>query len=91
MFYFRYLVDDHDLDHFSLMSRKAHARVDCLGASKGLFCGLLVLVLTLISMLVYFVLVHNEELNHIAIYLADSAHGGIIFLTIIAMIIGFIR
>nr|XP_053646291.1 proton channel OtopLc-like isoform X4 [Cherax quadricarinatus] len=78
-------------DGMSVVSRRCHSRVDCVGASKGLFCGLLVLVASLICLILFFVLVNREELKMLAIYLADCSHCGIMFFSIIAMFIGFVR
>ena len=75
----------------SVVSRRCHSRVDCVGASKGLFCGLLVLVASLICLILFFVLVNREELKMLAIYLADCSHCGIMFFSIIAIFIGFVR
>ncbi|XP_046674205.1 proton channel OtopLc-like isoform X4 [Homalodisca vitripennis] len=81
-----------------ILSRRAvalaHAnagRVDCVGASKGLFFGLLLLVGSLICLILFFVLVHHPQLGLLAIYLADVSHCALMGLSIIAIIIGFIR
>lgn len=81
-----------------ILSRRAvamaHAnagRMDCVGASKGLFFGLLLLVGSLICLILFFVLVHHPQLGLLAIYLADVSHCALMGLSIIAIIIGFIR
>jgi len=61
-FYFRYHGDDDD--RMSVASRKmtSYAKTDCVGASKGLFFGLLTLVSGLISLILFFVLIdHNNQ------------------------------
>ena len=47
----------------SVASRKmtAYAKTDCIGASKGLFFGLLTLVLGLICLILFFVLIDHEN------------------------------
>ncbi|XP_070163625.1 proton channel OtopLc isoform X1 [Polyergus mexicanus] len=82
----------------AMLSRRAvalahagHTRVDCVGASKGLFFGLLLLVGSLICLILFFVLIHHPELGLLAIYLADVSHCVLMALSIIAIIIGFIR
>merc|ERR1712106_1154695 len=47
---------DDDIDRVSVTSRKmiTYTRVDCVGASKGLFFGLLVLVSALICLILFF-------------------------------------
>lgn len=97
--YHRY-VSEEDLEHRLevMLSRRAvamahaqHGRVDCVGASKGLFFGLLLLVGSLICLILFFVLIHHPELGLLAIYLADVSHCALMGLSIIAIIIGFIR
>jgi hypothetical protein len=96
---FRYHGEE-DLEHRLevILSRRAvamahaqHGRMDCVGASKGLFLGLLLLVASLICLILFFVLIHNKDLNTLAIYLADVSHCVLMVLSIIAIIIGFIR
>nr|CAD7432807.1 unnamed protein product [Timema monikensis] len=96
----RYELLRADLEHRLevMLSRRAvamaHAqqgRVDCVGASKGLFFGLLLLVGSLICLILFFVLIHHPDLGLLAIYLADVSHCVLMALSIIAIIIGFIR
>lgn len=83
----------------AILSQKAVAiaqaqngsRVDCVGASKGLFFGLLLLVGSLICMLLFFVLIHHEQFSWLAVYLADASHSTVMALSILAIIIGFCR
>ncbi|XP_045478835.1 uncharacterized protein LOC123683888 isoform X7 [Harmonia axyridis] len=94
-------VTEEDLEHRLeiMLSRRAaalahaqqHGRVDCVGASKGLFFGLLLLVGSLICLILFFVLIHQERFSLLAIYLADVSHCALMALSIIAIIIGFIR
>ncbi|KAJ8919487.1 hypothetical protein NQ315_002108 [Exocentrus adspersus] len=95
----RYVTQE-DLEHRLeiMLSRRAvalaHAqqgRVDCVGASKGLFFGLLMLVGSLICLILFFVLVYNKDFWLLAIYLADVSHCVLMVLSIIAIIVGFIR
>ncbi|ODN03693.1 Otopetrin-2 [Orchesella cincta] len=65
--------------------------VDCVGASKGLFCGLLLLVAALICLILFFVLIAREKFKWLAIYLADCSHAGLLLLSFLATLIGFIR
>lgn len=65
--------------------------VDCVGASKGLFCGLLLLVTALICLILFFVLIAREKFKWLAIYLADCSHAGLLLLSFLATLIGFIR
>uniref|UniRef100_A0A6A7FUC1 Otopetrin-2-like isoform X9 n=1 Tax=Hirondellea gigas TaxID=1518452 RepID=A0A6A7FUC1_9CRUS len=87
----KYVYDSELGDGISVASRRCQVKVDCIGASKGLFCGLLVLVSTLICLILFFVLIHQENLRRLAIYLADVSHCTIMLLSIIAIFIGFCR
>lgn len=74
------------------MAQKAQSgRVDCVGASKGFFFGLLSLAVSLILLILYFVLIKQEKFHLLAIYLADCSHSGIMILSILAILIGFCR
>jgi hypothetical protein len=53
------IVSQHASQHFS---------VDCANAHRGLFSGILVLVLTIISLIMFFVLLREEEFALIAVY-----------------------
>uniref|UniRef100_T1PC51 Otopetrin n=1 Tax=Musca domestica TaxID=7370 RepID=T1PC51_MUSDO len=94
-------MNDDDLEHRLevMLSRRAVAmaqqarsgRVDCVGSSKGLFFGLLLLVGALICLILFFVLVRHQRFSLLAIYLADASHCILMVFAILAIIIGFIR
>ncbi len=67
--------------------------VDCVGASRGLFFGLLLLVAALICLILFFVLITREQvkLKLLAICLADGSHAVLLVLSLLATLIGFIR
>merc|ERR1719445_2422404 len=79
----------------SVASRKmtAYAKTDCVGASKGLFFGLLTLVLGVISLVLFFVLIDhdNREVSKLAVFLADTSHCAILLVSILAIFLGFLR
>lgn len=93
--------NEEDLEHRLevMLSRRAVAmaqraksgRVDCIGASKGLFFGLLSLVATLICLILFFVLIVKPPFTRLAIFLADGSHAAILALSILAILIGFCR
>ncbi|KAG0729809.1 Proton channel OtopLc [Chionoecetes opilio] len=60
---------DGDSDISTYVARKArhHYSVDCAHANRGLFMGILILVLTIISLILFFVLINNEDYKSIAI------------------------
>ncbi|XP_017112838.1 proton channel OtopLc isoform X4 [Drosophila elegans] len=94
-------MNDEDLEHRLevMLSRRAVAmaqqarsgRVDCVGSSKGLFFGLLLLVGALICLILFFVLVRHQQFSLLAIYLADASHCILMAFAILAIIVGFIR
>ena len=71
----------------------SYAKTDCVGASKGLFFGLLTLVCGLICLILFFVLIghNNEQVSQLAIFLADLSHCAILIVAILATLLGFIR
>ncbi|XP_065206172.1 proton channel OtopLc isoform X2 [Planococcus citri] len=75
----------------AIAQAQSGSRVDCIGASKGLFFGLLMLVGSLICLLLYFVLIQHEQFSKFAIYLADASHSAVMALSLLAIIIGFCR
>lgn len=93
--------NEEDLEHRLevMLSRRAVAmaqrarsgRVDCVGASKGLFFGLLALVGSLICLILFFVLIVKPPFNRLAIFLADCSHCAVLCLSILAILIGFCR
>ncbi|XP_047519171.1 proton channel OtopLc isoform X2 [Pieris napi] len=95
------VANDEDLERRleAVLSRRAAAmaaaqrgnRVDCAGASKGLFCGLLFLVASLICLILFFVLIRHQDFKRLSIYLADVSHCALMVLSILAILIGFIR
>ncbi|XP_076319583.1 proton channel OtopLc-like [Tachypleus tridentatus] len=65
--------------------------VSCSGSSKGLFCGLLVLVICVTCLIVFFFLIYHDHYRLLAVYLSDLSHCTILLCAIIAIIIGFFR
>lgn len=48
-------------------SRRHHYSVDCARANKGLFTGILILVLAIISLILFFVLINKPEYKELAV------------------------
>uniref|UniRef100_T1INK4 Otopetrin-2 n=1 Tax=Strigamia maritima TaxID=126957 RepID=T1INK4_STRMM len=48
-------------------SRRHHYSVDCAHANKGLFTGILILVLAIISLILFFVLINKPEFKELAV------------------------
>ncbi len=67
--------------------------VDCSRANNGLFCGILVIVLTVISLIVFFVLMGSKEAENreLAIMVASLTELLLYSLSTVAVIIGMIQ
>lgn len=101
MFVFHRYLSEENIEHkleailtqraVAIAQAQSGSRMDCVGASKGLFFGLLLLVGSLIAMLLYFVLIHHQQFSWLAVYLADASHSMVMALSILAIIIGFCR
>lgn len=66
-------------------------KMNCAGSSKGLFFGLLILVIATICLIVFFVLIENEHYSLLAIFLSDVSHSAIMVMTIFTIVLGFFR
>ncbi len=77
----------------SLSLFTAQYSVDCSNANNGLFSGIFVMVFTIISLIVFFVLIHSENhrLHDAAITVASLTELTLYSLTSVAVIIGMIQ
>ncbi|XP_066985730.1 uncharacterized protein [Macrobrachium rosenbergii] len=84
---------DGDSDISTYIARKArhHYSVDCAHANRGLFMGILVLVLTIISLILFFVLINNEAYKEVAILEANIIELSVYGVSSITVIIGMIQ
>lgn len=86
--------DDHHSRHHSSISSAIARRsrhqysVDCAKANKGLFAGLFVLVLTIISLIVFFALINNPNYRKVALMEVGLARLLLFCLAFIATMIG---
>lgn len=68
-----------DISTIAAFKVRHHYSVDCAHANRGLFMGILVLVLTILSLILFFVLINNVEYKDAAIIEANiiklSIHG----------------
>lgn len=68
-----------------------HYSVDCTNANKGLFFGIFILVLSILSMILFFVLIHREEYKTTAITMIYMSELFLHLLTLVAVLIGMIQ
>lgn len=64
---------DSDISTYRYIAQRVrhHYSVDCAHANRGLFMGILMLVLTIISLILFFVLINNDAYKSIAIMEAN--------------------
>ncbi|KAK7074063.1 hypothetical protein SK128_007081 [Halocaridina rubra] len=84
---------DGDSDISTYIARKArhHYSVDCAHANRGLFMGILVLVLTIISLILFFVLINNEAYKEAAIMEANIIELSVYGVASVTVVIGMIQ
>ncbi|XP_065091311.1 proton channel OtopLc [Ochlerotatus camptorhynchus] len=68
-----------------------HYSVDCAGAHKGLFIGILILVLTIISLILFFVLISRPEFVNLAVTEVNICELTLYGTTTAATLIGMIQ
>lgn len=68
-----------------------HYSVDCAKANKGLFAGIFVLVLTIISLILFFALINNPEYRAMAIMEVGMARFVLFCMAFVATLIGIIQ
>ncbi|KAK4311568.1 hypothetical protein Pmani_016930 [Petrolisthes manimaculis] len=85
------VTSDHSSDISTIAAFKVrhHYSVDCAHANRGLFMGILILVLTILSLILFFVLINNVDYQAAAIIEANiiklSIHGIALATVVIAM------
>lgn len=68
-----------------------HYSVDCAQAHKGLFVGILILVLTIISLILFFVLISRPELVNFAVMELTICELSLYGMTTIATLVGMLQ
>jgi Otopetrin len=68
-----------------------HYSVDCAGAHKGLFIGILMLVLTIISLILFFVLISKPEFTQFAVTEVNICELTLYGTTTIATLVGMVQ
>ena len=94
-FNFRYKTEEENSrgikDESIWNSRTRQLRVDCVGASKGLFMGLFFLTASLLCLVLFFIFVPMPQFKRLGLILGDSAHCTLLLVSLIAMAIGAYR
>lgn len=68
-------------------NQKYHYQVDCAKASKGLFCGIFLLVVCIISLILFFVLLKKPTYKHLGVLQAHIVEIMIYAINAVACII----
>lgn len=68
-----------------------HYSVDCARAQKGLFIGILILVLTIISLILFFVLISRQEFVNVAVFEVNVCECILYASTTLATLIGIVQ
>jgi len=73
--------------------RSQHYSVDCSHANTGMFCGILILVIIIISLIIFFVFISNSDplMQNIAVQVASISELFLYSLTSVAVLIGMFR
>lgn len=85
--------DDRRSNNSPTIARRSrhHYSVDCAKANKGLFAGIFVLVLTIISLILFFALINNPEYRAMAIMEVGAARFVLFCMAFLATIIGIVQ
>ena len=79
---------DNEVTEAEHQERSAHHySVDCTRANTGLFVGIIVMVFTIISLIVFFVLIKDEKLKDTAITVASLTELSLYCITSVAVLI----
>ena len=73
--------------------RSQHYSVDCSHANTGMFCGIFILVIIIISLIIFFVFISNSDphMQNIAVQVASISELFLYSLTSVAVLIGMFR
>lgn len=66
-------------------------QVDCAKANKGLFTGIIVLVLSIICLIIFFVLINKPQYKYLAILEAHIAELALYLLTTLAVVVALVQ
>ena len=80
----------HYEDRYDYSSTCQRYSVDCNGSNTGLFCGVMVITATIVSLIVFFVFITNtdQNLQNLAVQFASFSELGLYGLTSVAVMIG---
>lgn len=74
-----------------LTRHRHHYQVDCAKANKGLFTGIIVLVLSIICLIIFFVLINKPQYKYLAILEAHIAELALYLLTTLAVVVALVQ
>ncbi len=84
-------INQNDPDDSIWNSKTRQLRVDCVGASKGLFVGLIFLTGSLLCLILFFIFTPQPQFHSLGLFLADAAHCVLLLVSLCAMALGAYR
>ncbi len=87
----RYKTEENRNNDSIWNSKTRQLRVDCVGASKGLFIGLIFLTATLLCLVLFFIFTPQPQYHRLGLFLADAAHCTLLVVSTFAMFYGVYR
>lgn len=81
-------VHRHPSSNVAARRSRHHYSVDCAKANKGLFLGIFLLVLTIISLIMFFALINHPDYKSVAMMEVNVARLALFAMTFIAVLIG---
>lgn len=88
---YRYKTEENRIEDSIWNSKSRQLRVDCVGASKGLFVGLFFLTASLLCLVLFFIFAPQPQFHRLGLFLADAAHCTLLIVSLFAMAIGAYR
>ena len=89
---FRYYQTEENIpndDDESMWNNKSRQlTIDCTGASKGLFVGLIFFTASLLCLVLFFIFTPQPQFHRLGLFLADAAHCVLLLVSLCAMAIG---
>ena len=87
----RYKTEENRIEDSIWNSKSRQLRVDCVGASKGLFVGLFFLTASLLCLVLFFIFAPQPQFHGLGLFLADAAHCTLLIVSLFAIAIGAYR
>ena len=92
MTYRYYQTEENRSDDDVIWNNKSRQlRIDCVGASKGLFLGLIFFTSTLLCLVLFFIFTPQPQFHRLGLFLIDAAHCSLLVVSLFAIVLGAYR